>query len=130
MLVERTLEIYNLNDKKDRGVYNGSGIYGLIYNKNIIYVGQSTNIHKRLTSHNAPGKVEYIESLIRKEQGSCNREKSLAMYRFIRDHRDDIGFVILKKCSIEDLNKQEKKYITMFKPMYNYAGVDKEIKEF
>ena len=37
--MERTLEIYNLNDKKDRSIYDGPGIYGLIYNKNIIYIG-------------------------------------------------------------------------------------------
>lgn len=125
--MERTLEIYKLNDKEDRSIYDGAGIYGLLYNKNIIYIGQSTNIHRRLTSHNAPGKVEYIKSLIEKEQGNCNRQKSLAMYSFIRENRDNIGFVILKKCHVNDLDMYEKKYITMFKPMYNYAGVDKEI---
>lgn len=124
----KILVTYKLNDKKHRSIYKGAGIYGLVYDNNVIYIGQSANIHQRLTAHNAPGKVEHIESLIKKEQGKCNREKSLAMYRFIRDNRDDIGFIILKKCNIEDLNMYEKKYITMFKPTYNYTGVEKEYK--
>ena len=41
-------------NSKDRLKYRGiSGIYALIYNNEIIYIGQSVNIGSILTAHNS-----------------------------------------------------------------------------
>ena len=111
-------------NSKDRLKYRGiSGIYALIYNNEIIYIGQSVNIGSRLTAHNSKNRYETTKKKMEKEPG-CNREKSLAMYDLIRQHRDDIGFQILKECPIELLNQEEEKYIIKYQPCFNYKGVD------
>lgn len=111
-------------NSKDRLKYRGiSGIYALIYNNEIIYIGQSVNIGSRLTAHNSKNRYETTKKKMEKESG-CNREKSLAMYDLIRQHRDDIGFQILKECPIELLNQEEEKYIIKYQPCFNYKGVD------
>lgn len=111
-------------NSKDRLKYRGiSGIYALVYNNEIIYIGQSVNIGSRLTAHNSKNRYETTKKKMEKESG-CNREKSLAMYDLIRQYRDDIEFQILKKCSIELLNQEEEKYITKYQPRFNYKGVD------
>lgn len=39
-MIKREVEVFNANDEKDRAIFkNTSGIYGLIYNDEIIYVG-------------------------------------------------------------------------------------------
>lgn len=46
----------------------------------------------------------------------------MALYRFIDANKDDISFVVFKET--EELDKWEEHYITLFKPRYNYKGVD------
>ena len=112
-------------NSKNRLKYRGiSGIYALIYNNVIIYIGQSANISGRLTAHNNKNKYDTIKKQIEKEGGQCHREKSLAMYDFIRQHRDEIEFQILEQCPLELLNQQEEKYIIQYQPKFNYRGVD------
>ena len=93
-------------NSKDRLKYRGiSGIYALIYNNEIIYIGQSVNIGSRLTAHNSKNRYETTKKKMEQEGFSkCCREKSLAMYDLIRNHRDDIEFQILEQCSVESLN--------------------------
>ena len=49
-------------NSKNRLKYRGiSGIYALIYNNVIIYIGQSANIGGRLTAHNNKNKYDIIK---------------------------------------------------------------------
>lgn len=113
-------------NSKDRLKYRGiSGIYALIYNNEIIYIGQSVNIGSRLTAHNSKNRYEITKKKMEQEGfGKCCREKSLVMYDLIRHHRDDIEFQILEQCSVELLNQLEEKYIVQYQPCFNYKGVD------
>ncbi len=99
-----------------------SGIYALVYEENIFYVGQSVNLGKRLMSHINENALETTLQKIYREDGNCNRCKSLAMYNFINKNREKIKFCILSKTY--ELNEEEEKYIKLYKPKYNYIGID------
>lgn len=122
--MKREVEIFSLNDKNDVHLFDKiSGIYGLLYENEIIYVGQSINIANRLKDHKRSSNINDIINRIIKEDGNCNRCKQLAMYYFLDEHKKEIEFVLLKECKIEELNYYEEKYITKFKPRFNYKGV-------
>ena len=131
--METELEMYELKNAKDRNLFkNKSGIYGLIhqgYNKEeVIYVGQSKNLANRLGDHSRPtSQLEKVISAYVKENGRSNRAKQMGLYRFLECNIDDVFFVVLKET--EDLNEWEEHYITLFKPAFNYKGVDVPYKE-
>lgn len=55
-------------NSKNRLKYRGiSGIYALIYNNVIIYIGQSANIGGRLTAHNNKNKYDTIKNRWKKK---------------------------------------------------------------
>lgn len=101
---------------------NKSGVYALVYGDQIIYVGQSVDLGKRLKVHRREKQFEHTLNQVIKEQGKMNRCKQLAMYDFINKHREDMYFIILKET--KELNKYEQHYITLYQPKYNYKGVD------
>ena len=74
-----------------------SGIYGLIYENEIIYIGQSTNLEHRIKKHMKETNIREVLCQINKEKGSINRTKQLALYMFIDQHREEIDFLILKE---------------------------------
>lgn len=123
--------MYKLNSKEDKKLFNEvSGIYKLIYhtpefsNDQVIYVGQSKKVGKRLSSHSHPEtKIKEIINKIQIEWGKVNRTKQLALYLFIQNHIDEIYFEVVE-CSIEELDRLEEEIITEYQPRYNYAGVD------
>lgn len=122
MKIEKTVEVYNLN-KEDISLFkNKSGIYGLIYDGEVIYVGQSKNLKDRLSTHNRTTQIQNTIKAIIREEGKINRTKQLAMYYFIDEHREEMQFIILKET--DELNKYEEHYISLFQPKYNYKGVD------
>ena len=98
------------------------GIYALMHNNSVIYVGQSINLGSRLQSHRNENALNNIVRKTIKEGGRNNNSKAIAMYGFINEHREEIKFAILKET--EDLDVWEEKYITHFKPRFNYKGVD------
>lgn len=55
-----------------------------------------------------------------------NYTKSLLKDIFIFEHKEEINFVILRKCSIDknELSKWEEYYITLFQPVFNYMGIN------
>lgn len=124
----KELEMYDFTQTNDIDLFKGkSGIYGLIHVthgvEKVIYVGQSVNIANRLKEHRrAKVQLEKAISSYIKENGRCNRAKQMGLYRFLEEHMDNIFFVIFKET--EDLNKWEEHYITLFKPDFNYRGVD------
>ena len=119
------MELFLLNNKEDRKKFKAKcGIYALLYQDQVIYIGQSRNIQSRLKSHNVPNKVQSIIKEIVKEDGNCNRCKSLAMYCFIDAHREDIQFSVLQECRDDELSSYEEYYINQFKPRFNYKGIN------
>lgn len=126
--MEIELEMYDFNKDADINLFKKkSGIYGLIhqgYNKEeVIYVGQSKNIARRLKEHrNAKCQLEKTIDAYIKEKGQINRSKQMALYRFLECNKEDVMFVVLKET--EELDKWEEHYITLFQPRYNLAGVD------
>lgn len=86
-----------------------SGIYAFVYHNEVIYVGQSVNIQRRLIKHHG------IDCNIR--QG-----KNIRLYSFLKKHLDEIQFLVLP-VNKNKLNQKEKYYITKYKPKFNYKGV-------
>lgn len=125
-MVEQQREIYDFTLEEMKRFKDKQGIYGIVYRgeeeTEVIYVGQSTNLAHRLQHHRNENAFNQTLNLIIKEDGRCNRCKALAMYDFIANNRDDIGFIILEET--EDLKYWEEHYIALFKPRYNYLGVD------
>ena len=122
--MQRQVEIYRLNNKEDVKEFKQKiGIYALLYKDEIIYIGQSSDIEKRLKNHNSSSKIQDTIHKIIKENGECNRSKELALYYFINEHRDEIEFIVLKECLLAELNHYEEKYLLQFKPRFNYKGV-------
>ena len=74
------------------------------------------------THRNSKYQLEKAIDQYIKEKGLCNRSKQMALYRFLNVNKEDVFFVIFKET--EELNKWEEHYITLFKPRYNYKGVD------
>lgn len=101
---------------------NISGVYALLYNDEIIYIGQSNNMGRRLKEHRQENALEKTLEKIKKEQGRINRDKQVAMYKFINENRNNIYFTILAETA--DLNECEQGYITEYQPRFNYKGVD------
>lgn len=125
-MVEITVELYDFTKEEIRQFNNKSGIYAIIHNDKVLYVGQSTNLGDRLRHHRSENALQNtINSIVRdvEKSGYCgNRCKAIAMYSYINDYREEIQFTILKETN--DLDFWEEHYITLFKPKYNYQGVD------
>ena len=119
--MNKEVELYNLSLEDIKLFNERKGIYGLIYNNQVIYVGQSNNLGERLRKHRRANTNDIINKII-DEDGRCNRCKNLAMYYFIEKNREDIQFVIFEET--DDLDNREYHYITLFQPKYNYKGVD------
>ena len=113
---------YKLEPKETKKFEGKSGIYGIVYDQDIIYVGQSKNIGRRLREHGKENKLNDVISQIIQEQWKCNRYKQLTLYRFIENNRDDIFFVVLEQT--ENLDEREEYYISTIKPRFNYKGID------
>ena len=121
MKINKQVELYDFT-LEDIRCFNGtSGIYALIYDSEVIYVGQSINIGERLRTHRRTTVKQIVDKII-DEGGKSNRCKQIALYDFITNNKDDIQFVVLLETN--ELNKYEEHYIKLFLPKYNYKGVD------
>lgn len=112
---------YNLTLKDIKPFNDKQGIYALIHNGEIIYIGQSINLGNRLRTHRRANTQTIISQIIQ-EEGKINRCKTLAMYYFINENIDDMYFTILEETI--NLNEREEYYITKHQPKFNYKGVD------
>lgn len=101
-----------------------SGIYALMapYGE-IIYIGQSANIYKRLRTHNNPHQIQNTLRKIAEEDGNVHRDKQLALYMFIDENRGEVGAKVLEFCDLSELNEAEEYYIKEYQPRFNYEGV-------
>lgn len=101
---------------------NKMGIYCLIYDNEIVYIGQSINIGRRLREHKNKNAIKKTIQHIIREKGQINRYKELALYSCIEDNYNDFYFAVLKLT--DELIKYEKYYIEKYQPKFNYQGVN------
>lgn len=102
-LVEEILE----KEKYFKNLASISGIYAILVNDKICYVGQSRCIGKRLAQH-------YIEI----NNIDKNSEKKYKLLNEIQKIYQ-IKFIILEKCDEDNLNSQEEFYILKYNPPLN-----------
>lgn len=91
-----------------------TGIYAIWDNDEVIYVGQSNNIVKRIKSHFSKNKLFYeMKDFIKekdyitandKYDGMCN---TLKFYCHIHERRDVLDIEVLELCNISELNEKE-----------------------
>lgn len=114
------VELYKLCDKTKREeLEEVCGIYAILYNNEVIYVGQSINIRSRLDSHTNKARInEYAK----RDQHNKNTQLKLEFYTLIQEHMDEIQFLYIP-CDKKELDKYEEYYINKYKPKYNYVGV-------
>ena len=114
------VKLYKLCDKTKREeLEEVSGIYAILYNNEVIYVGQSINIRSRLDSHTNKARInEYAK----RDQHNKNTQLKLEFYTLIQEHMDEIQFLYVP-CDKKELDKYEEYYINKYKPKYNYVGV-------
>lgn len=110
--------------------YKGlAGIYCICHKENNIYVGQSKDLRHRLWEHARPDALnKKVEQTI-KEEGRANTSKAIALYGYIRDHREEITFCVFETLPVDDdyykkIDELERQYIEKLKPKFNYLGID------
>lgn len=118
---------YCANSKDDRKLFNEvCGIYAFCYNSEIIYIGQSRHIGKRIYAHMSETKLERTIKLQERYENNgisgCYKY-AIKLYEFIKKNRENIMFCILCKCNEDKLNDVEEYYIRKYKPRFNDAGV-------
>ena len=95
------VELYRLCDKaKRKELEEVCGIYAILYNNEVIYVGQSINIRSRLASHTSKAK---INQYAKRDQNDKNTQLKLEFYTLIQEHMDEIQFLYIP------CNKKEQK---------------------
>ena len=95
--------------------YGIVGIYAIQYQKEIIYIGQSTNVLCRWKQHNYN-----VDKTLLGEVKSLTRYAQ-QKYNFLATKRpEDVDFIILQQCAIEELDKLEFYYIQKYKPRFNF----------
>ena len=106
------------NTKNYMDYDNVSGIYALIHNNQVIYIGQSINVRRRLLAHHG------IENKIKRYENAKNEsdKQKYNFYIFLQEHIDEIDFIVLVADRAQ-LNELEEQYITKYKPQYNWSGV-------
>lgn len=120
------INLYNFTLEGIKPTFGKSGIYGIFYGDECIYVGQSINIGKRLRDHRSENAFTNTLHKILKEGGKHNRCKELALYHFINEHRVNIKYGILAEAQKDELNKLEYQYILQYQPRFNYEGIDRD----
>ena len=110
------VKLYKLCDKTKREeLEEVCGIYAILYNNEVIYVGQSINIRSRLDSHTNKARInEYAK----RDQHNKNTQLKLEFYTLIQEHMDEIQFLYIP-CDKKELDKYEEYYINKYKPKYN-----------
>lgn len=120
---------FSLYLKFERELFKGkSGIYGLYYRNECIYVGQSSNLYYRLNQHyNVEARLKELEK-IKNKADYYHPDKKIEMYNLIKDNLHLIEFKILRFCDYADLDVTENMFISLYQPKYNYVGVDVDYK--
>ena len=81
-------------------------MYIACFNKRILYIGQSDQLMRCFDDHKSSYKIKtYIHNI--------------HLQNFIKQHNDEIEFVILENCSKDKLRQREQYYINLLKPEFN-----------
>lgn len=100
-------------------------VYKIIFDDKIIYIGSTTNLKNRITSHKV-----FCYNQYEKNRYTYN----LRLYKFIRDNKidfDTLQFQIIEEVYIEDLKKVEGRYIRLYKnSILNQRVECRSVKEY
>jgi hypothetical protein len=86
----------------------GSGIYVACLSERILYVGQSIELKRRISTH----KTNH------KNKTSVTNPQ---LQEYIKQYGDRIEFVILENCAADKLLQREQHYINLLKPEFNIS---------
>ena len=106
---------------------NIRGIYFIIFENTIIYIGQASDINNRLRVHEKAD-WQMIEKQWNREKATGvypDRSKSIKFYKFIKEYKDKIYFIAYETCNGNEL---EEYFIHKYQPKYNFAGIDTKYK--
>ena len=104
------------NNPIDSSLRNQWGIYALVLNGRIIYIGKSINLYRRLNEH----RLSILKALKKPLKGYSNRK-----YNYIASaiqHGATITYMILKHLDNADkkqLDKWETFFIQQWRPQFN-----------
>lgn len=118
-----------LNSEENQNLYRGmAGIYFLILDGEIVYIGQSQNIGKRLSSHNSRRAFDRIWTAAWEgPEYAYGKLKALYLYYTISQRRDDFEFAVYADESMSDVGKRdelEEYLISVNQPRFNFSGVN------
>lgn len=120
------LEKHYFHNTKNFHQYDGvSGIYAILYKEQVLYVGQSVNVCRRLFSHHSMrGNIKRNLAEYNATKNACAHNR-VDFYRFLLDNKPFIYFIVLPTPQ-DKLDAVEQHYITKYKPQYNWTGVRTE----
>lgn len=90
-----------------------AGVYALLFGEEVVYVGQSTNIYQRLTSHYNAG-----------VRGYRGKGRTFTSPNDIRAIPIPFDSMWIKICPKAALDREEIALIEQYRPRYNRAGND------
>ena len=96
---------------------NQWGIYALVLNGRIIYIGKSINLYRRLNEH----RLSILKALKKPLKGYPNRKYNY-IASVVKQHNATITYIILKQLSSTDkkqLDKWETFFIQKYHPQFN-----------
>ena len=94
--------------------YNYKGIYCIKIDDEIVYVGQSMNIYKRVIAH-----MNHIIRNFDKEDKEWKYDRLRDYWKLNKTIKYDILYKINNKISKKELLELEKFYIDLYKPKLN-----------
>lgn len=96
---------------------NQWGIYALVLNGRIIYIGKSINLYRRLNEH----RLAILKALKKPLKGYPNRKYNY-IASAVKQHKATITYVVLKQLSSADkkqLDQWETFFIQKYHPQFN-----------
>ena len=105
------------NNPIDSSLRNQWGIYALVLNGRIIYIGKSINLYRRLNEH----RLSILKALKKPLKGYSNRKYNYIAFA-VNCHNATITYVILKQLPSTDkkqLDKWETFFIQQYHPQFN-----------
>lgn len=98
--------VKQLTEKYSKTCPESSGIYALLVNNQIVYVGQSKNLAQRIAQH------EY-----ELEKRNPKEKKYQILKQVIHKYQQSVSFQILEQT--DNLNERENYYINEYSPILN-----------
>lgn len=106
-------EVYEFTSKYQ----NGLGIYGIYADDNLIYIGSSSSLDKRIRDHCYQ---MYLED-------GYNDSKYIELHKYITEGKSISFKIIDNNITEENRYEMEYQYIEKYKPILNSIGVDTNI---